>query len=97
MKSTKLPAPDICPVCGEDVPRGSLTCPECGADHKSGWRENADIYDALDLPEEDFNHGEFVRKEFGTAQKSAGIRTVWSIAAIVLIVVLLIIYFRAAR
>jgi endogenous inhibitor of DNA gyrase (YacG/DUF329 family) len=48
----KRPAPVICPVCGEDVPRGALACPECGADHNSGWRENAESYDGIDLPEE---------------------------------------------
>jgi hypothetical protein len=96
-KPTNLKAPETCPVCGEDVPPGSLACPECGADHKSGWQEDAHAYDALDLPGEDFNYDEFVREEFGTAPKSAGIRTVWWIAAIVLVVVFAIIYFFAAH
>jgi hypothetical protein len=96
-KPAKLKAPDVCPVCGEDVPRGSLACPECGADHNSGWRGNADTYDAVDLPGEDFNYDEFVREEFGSAPKRGGVKTGWWIAAIVLIVVLLITYFYAAR
>lgn len=92
-KPTELDAPDVCPVCGEDVPRGSLACPECGADHNSGWRKDANTYDALDVPDADFNYEDFVRKEFGSAPKPAGVKTVWWIAAIALILILLVIYF----
>jgi len=95
-KPTRLNAPDVCPVCGEDVPRGSLACPECGADHNSGWREDANIYDALDVPDADFHYEDFIRKEFGSAPKPAGVKTVWWIAAIVLILILLVIYFYSA-
>ena len=93
----KLKAPDVCPVCGEDVPRSSLACPECGADHHSGWREDADTYDAVNLPNEDFNYDKFVREEFGSTPKPAGVKTVWWVAGIVLIVVFAVIYFYAAR
>ena len=96
-KPTKAEAPDACPVCGEDVPSGALACPECGADHNSGWREHEDVYNAVDLPDEDFNYDKFVREEFGSALKPAGIKTLWWIAAIVLIVVLAMIYFYAAH
>jgi hypothetical protein len=96
-KSTKPQTPDVCPVCSEDVPRGALACPECGADHSSGWREDADAYDALDLPDEDFNYEKFVQEEFGSALKAAGVKTVWWISAIVLIVALIVIYFYAAH
>lgn len=96
-KPTKLQAPEGCPVCGEDVPRDSLACPECGADHNSGWREDSDTYDAVDLPNQDFNYHEFIRAEFGTVPKPAGIKTFWWIAAIVLIVVFIVIYFYAAH
>jgi hypothetical protein len=96
-KSTKPQTPDVCPVCSEDVPRGALACPECGADHSSGWREDADAYDALDLPDEDFNSEKFVQEEFGSALKAAGVKTVWWISTIVLIVALIVIYFYAAH
>ena len=97
MKSTRLKAPAVCPVCGEDVPSGALACPECGADHNSGWRKDADAYDAVDLPDEDFNYDEFIRKEFGQSPKPPGIKIFWWIAAIVLIIVFTIIYFYAAH
>lgn len=96
-KPTKLKAPEACPVCGEDVPRGSSACPECGADHNSGWREDSDAYDAVDLPDQDFNYDEFIRAEFGTVPKPVGIKTFWWIAAIVLIVVFVVTYFYAAH
>ncbi len=70
-KPTKLKAPEACPVCGEDVQRGSLACPECGADHNSGWREDSDVYDAVDLPDEDFNYEEFIRAEFGVSSEAS--------------------------
>lgn len=97
MKPTKLKAPDVCPVCGEDVPRGSLACPECGADHNSGWREDADVYDGVDLPEQEFSYADFIGAEFGPASKPAGIKTFWWIAGVVLIVVFIAIYFYSAR
>ena len=96
-KPTKLEAPDVCPVCGEDVPRGALACPECGADHNSGWRADADAYDAVDLPDQDFNYDEFIREEFQSTPKPAGVKTIWWIAAIVVTVLFVVIYFYVAH
>jgi len=96
-KPIKPKAPEVCPVCGENVPTGALACPECGADHNSGWREDANIVDALDMPEEDFDYDEFIRKEFGSDSKPAGVSTVWWIVSIVLLLVLLGLYFYSAH
>jgi hypothetical protein len=93
MAHSKLPAPEVCPVCGEDVPRGSLACPACGADHNSGWRSDAYIHDALDLPDDDFDYDEFVQREFGARAKPAGTKTIWWITAIVLLALSLVLYF----
>lgn len=87
--------PEICPVCGEDVPRNALACPECGADDQSGWREEADRYDGIDLPEE-FDYDEFARREFGSSAKPAGISALWWVTAIVLLA-LTILYFFVGR
>lgn len=78
--------PEVCPVCGEEVPRNALACRECGADHESGWREDAEVYDGLDLPDEDFNYDEFVKNEFGSGTKPSGIKPVWWITAIILVI-----------
>lgn len=96
MKQSRPKTPAICPVCGEDVPRGALACPECGADHNSGWREDAESYDGLDLPGDDFNYDEFVQREFASRIKPAGIKTIWWITAIIVLVVSIALYFLAA-
>ena len=81
----KRPPPAVCPVCGEDVPRNALACPECGADHNSGWREDAERYDGVDLPEE-FDYEDFTRREFGgKSAKPPGISSLWWITAIVVL------------
>ena len=93
---SKPKAPQVCPVCGEDVPSTASACPECGADHNSGWREGAETYDAVDLPDEDFNYEEFVKQEFGSSGRPT-IKTLWWITAILLIAVFIAIYFYVAR
>jgi len=94
-KRTRLRTPEVCPVCGEDVPPGALACPECGADHNSGWREDAGDYDALDLNDEEFDYNRFVQEEFGSPLKPAGIKTVWWITALVVLLALTVLYFYA--
>lgn len=79
--------PELCPVCGEDVPRHALACPECGADHNSGWRADAGTYDGVDLGDDAFDYDEFVREEFGTpAVKPAGVKTIWWVTGILMII-----------
>ncbi len=99
MSKRKLPPPSVCPVCGNDVPKKALACPDCGADHNSGWREEADHYDGLDLPDEDFDYDQFVRKEFGTVSplKPEGMKTIWWVTAIVVIVVTVVLFLLSLR
>ena len=73
-----------------------MACPECGADHKSGWREDAATYDAVDLPDEHFDYDQFAREEFGKAIPSKA-RIVYWITAVVIILVFWAIYFSALR
>jgi hypothetical protein len=91
-KSVRLRTPQVCPVCGEDLPRNVLACPECGADHNSGWKEDSNTYDGTNLPAHDFNYDEFVQREFESQVKPAGLKTIWWIVAIVLVVAL-VLYF----
>lgn len=91
----KPQTPAVCPVCGEDVPRNALACPECGADHNSGWREDAETYDGVDLGKQSFDYDEFVRNEFGPAPaKPRGLKPVWWITGILLIAALIATYLR---
>lgn len=81
--------PEVCPVCGEDVPPRALACPECGADHHSGWREGALNAERLGLPDEEFDYEEFAEREFGSGRSGPGIHPVWWITAVVLLLALL--------
>jgi hypothetical protein len=88
--------PEVCPVCGEDVPRDALACFQCCADHNSGWREDADTYDGVDLPEHDFNYDDFVKQEFDSQAKPVGLKPIWWIVGIAVIVAFLL-YLSAAH
>ena len=105
MSRRRPPAPEICPVCGEDVPRNALACRHCGADHNSGWREDADVYDGTDVPEDSFDYDEFVRQEFGgrtgklhskswLTMRPGGLHLVWWLTALLLLAAFFVIYFR---
>ena len=85
-----LKTPEVCPVCGEDVPPRALACPECGADHNSGWRDDASVYDGAGLSDDEFDYDEFVREEFGANPKPRGISAIWWITALVLIVAMVL-------
>ena len=79
-------------MCGEAVPRNALACPECGADGRSGWREGAD---SADLPDEDFDYDEYLKKEFGRSPKPVGLKPIWWVTGIILVVALLWPWLRA--
>ena len=91
-KGRRPETPEICPVCGEEVPLRALACPECGADHNSGWRIDADVHDGLGIADEEFDYDEFVRDEFGSPIKPAGIKTGWWITALCLLVAFALLY-----
>ncbi len=44
------PPPETCANCSADIPRNARACPECGADERTGWREE-NVYDGLELPD----------------------------------------------
>ncbi len=47
-----MAAPEECANCGATIPRQAKACPECGADERTGWRENEHTrYDGVALPE----------------------------------------------
>lgn len=92
LKSSIPPTPELCPVCGEEVPREAWACPECGADHESGWREDAESTNALGLRDDDFDYDKFVREEFESSARPAGIGILWWITAIAIIVAFVALY-----
>jgi hypothetical protein len=85
-----MPAPEICPNCGAEVPRGARACPECGSDEKTGWSEDAHT-GGLDLPEENFDYDDFVKREFGgKSPVPRGVRWWWWVVAVALLLGLVI-------
>jgi len=81
--------PEICPNCGAEVPRDAKACPECGSDERTGWSETA-YASHLNLPDEDFDHDEFVKREFGANPvKPPGLSWLWWGLAILLAAVML--------
>ncbi len=84
------PPPEICPVCGEDVPRNAAACPGCGADHDTGWNEEATATDGLDLPDGEFDYDEFVKREFADELAPGGWRRqmLWIAAGLIVLLAL---------
>lgn len=85
-------APEVCPNCESEVPRGARACPECGADEATGWSQGAHC-DRLGIPDPDdaFDYGEFVKNEFGAGpRRSTGLKLVWTCTALVLLIALLL-------
>lgn len=90
--------PGQCPVCGEWVPRGAAACDECGACARSGWRQDAEVYDGLDLPDDDFDYDAFVEQEFGGHGKGGQkAPQLWWWVALVLLAVFVLGYALSAR
>ena len=86
-----MPAPENCPNCGADVPRGAKACPACGSDETTGWSEDASVQ-GLGLPDDEFNYDEFVQREFGR-ERPAPRRVFWWIVAVVTLLALLLLFF----
>lgn len=61
MARTHSPSKDFffCPVCHAELPARAKSCPECGNDAETGWKDYAP-----EDSEEDFDYNEFVNKEF---------------------------------
>lgn len=78
-----LPPPDQCAQCGADIPSSAHACPECGADERTGWREQS-IYDGLDLPEPDSD------EPARPSRRSGGLPWYWLVAGIAVLLVLLL-------
>ncbi len=91
--------PDVCPHCGAVVPDDARSCPECGSDEETGWSDRAQAQ-RLDLPDDEFDHDEFVKNEFGSKSsassriKPAGLRWLWWIVGILLLVAFALMFLR---
>jgi uncharacterized membrane protein YvbJ len=86
-------APDICPNCGAVVPSGARACPECGADERTGWSDDARA-DQLGIPDDSFDYADFVEREFGGKKPKRKNQFLWAAVALILIVVFVLFFWR---
>ena len=90
----KTLAPETCPNCGAEVPPGAKVCPECGSDDQTGWSDQA-RNDALNLPEEHFDHEDFVQREFGGKKPiPRGMHWFWWVMAVLTLAALAWLWWR---
>lgn len=89
--------PGQCPACGEWVPRNASACDCCGACERSGWKEDSDIYDGVDLPDDDFDYDKFVAEEFGEGKPKRSMKNLWWWVAILLLIAFLWPFLQALR
>jgi len=84
----------VCPNCGADVPSRAKACPECGSCEETGWSGEPD-HAGADIPEEEFDYQDFVQREFGARRAiPRGIRPLWWLVAVILLVLLLAAFFH---
>ena len=84
-----------CPGCGAEVRVGSRGCPKC-ADKPRSWEQD-EYLDGSDLPDEDFDYNDFVRREFGKGPsrlKPRGLRWYWWLTALLLLALMLARYIQ---
>ncbi len=75
--------PQECPVCGAEVSRRALACPECGADERTGWGVEEADFEETGYEEEPFDYEDFLEKEgLKGRARPRGIAPGWWILAI---------------
>ena len=83
--------PEICPNCGTELSPKARVCPQCGADERTGWSDDAHL-GRLDLPDEDFDYDQFVKDEFGgTEVKPRGLHWFWWLVALLLLIAVVLV------
>ncbi|MEM0896152.1 MAG: hypothetical protein AAGJ79_04635 [Verrucomicrobiota bacterium] len=78
----------ICPGCGVELEVGNNGCPTCNKTEKKrkGWEQDSYL-DGIDLPgEDDFDYDEFRQREFGGGLRPKGIKPVWWLTGIFLLI-----------
>jgi hypothetical protein len=95
MSARRFRPPSECPVCGAEVPPNARACPECGADERTGWNDEATRYDGLDLPESAFEESDAGETSPDSSRKKltrTGVPVfTWLIAVVVLLAIVALI------
>lgn len=84
-----------CPNCGAGVPPKALACPECGADENAGWNSTGYAGGGSPDPEDEFDYAEAFDKEFGAEVKPEGVKPLWWITGVAVIILFLFAALRA--
>jgi hypothetical protein len=88
----------ICPACGAEVRVGSKGCPKCASqratkkwgatEERKSWEQD-DVYDDLDLPDDQFDYDKFIQEEFErTAPRKTAVEWLWWLVALILLMIL---------
>ena len=85
---SSLPPPEECANCGASIPRNARACPECGADERSGWREQS-VYDDLDLPAEAWRDETEPKKRPLPTMRVNGVPWYWWVVGATLLAILI--------
>ena len=77
-----------CRNCGADLHPNSQSCPACGQP-RSGRSPGPGKRDSAEFEsDDDFDYDDFIQREFGSSARPYGIRPVWWVTGIVLILAL---------
>ena len=79
--------PEECANCGSAIPRRARACPGCGADERSGWREQ-DAYEGLNLPDEAYASDDRPPKPAPTRFRINGLAWYWWSLGVALLILL---------
>ncbi len=86
--------PDTCAVCGADIPPNARACPDCGADERTGWREDS-IYDGLDLPDDAWNdESSHTDRPQPARNPETGLAWYWTAVALALVIAAIVYVLR---
>ena len=78
------------------MPRRARACPECGADERAGWDEEATRYDDLDLPEAAFEDSEAGKSSGDKPKAMAGRMPVfWCVVAVLVLCAMVYFAFKS--
>ena len=83
-----------CPNCGTEVNMNARSCPECGADDETGWKDAYERSHSVPGVDDDFDYDEFLENEFGEKPKLKPKGMSWWVwvTAILLIIAMLLLF-----
>jgi len=80
-----------CPECGAEVHPNASGCRECGARKENGEWLQPEVYDGVDLPDDDFDYEAFLEEEFGerTGRPASAKQAFWWLVAVITLIAFL--------